>query len=76
MISVGIGIDAVHIRGECGIASRSLREGFDSTTAGGEFLFPTTAALAQIERRMIVERTHADLEAARRHGRHRADQQS
>ncbi|MCQ4150888.1 recombinase family protein [Rhodococcus qingshengii] len=62
-------IDTVHNLGERGIAFRSLTEGFDTTTAGGEFLFHIMAALAQMERRMIVERTHAGLEAARRQGR-------
>ncbi|MGR6520108.1 recombinase family protein (plasmid) [Rhodococcus erythropolis] len=63
-------IDTVHNLGDRGIAFRSLTEGFDTTTAGGEFLFHIMAALAQMERRMIVERTHAGLEAARRQGRH------
>ncbi|MDJ0107264.1 recombinase family protein [Rhodococcus erythropolis] len=63
-------IATVHNLGERGIAFRSLTEGFDTTTAGGEFLFHIMAALAQMERRMIVERTHAGLEAARRQGRH------
>ena len=63
-------IDTVHNLGERGIAFRSLTEGFDTTTAGGEFLFHIMAALAQMERRMIVERTHAGLAAARRQGRH------
>ena len=63
-------IDTVHNLGERGIAFRSLTEGFDTTTAGGEFLFHIMAALAQMERRMIVERAHAGLEAARRQGRH------
>jgi len=39
------------------MAFRSLAEGFDTTTAGGEFLFHLMAALTQMERRMIVERT-------------------
>ncbi|MDV6275573.1 recombinase family protein [Rhodococcus erythropolis] len=59
-------IDTVHNLGERGIAFRSLTEGFDTTTAGGEFLFHIMAALAQMERRVIVERT----QAARRQGRH------
>ncbi|WP_372588556.1 recombinase family protein [Rhodococcus erythropolis] len=63
-------IDTVHNLGERGIAFRSLTEGFDTNTAGGEFLFRIMAALAQMERRMIVERTHAGFEAARRQGRH------
>ncbi|MGC0367587.1 DNA invertase Pin-like site-specific DNA recombinase [Rhodococcus sp. 27YEA15] len=62
-------IETVHVLGERGIAFRSLTEGFDTANAGGEFLFHIMAALAQMERRMIVERTYAGLEAARRQGR-------
>ncbi|MGM5069003.1 recombinase family protein [Rhodococcus qingshengii] len=50
-------IDTVHNLGERGSAFRFLAEGFGTTTAGGEFLFRIMAALAQMERRMIVERT-------------------
>lgn len=62
-------IDTVNTLGQRGIAFRSLTEGFDTTTAGGEFLFHILGALAQMERRMIRERTMAGLEAARREGR-------
>lgn len=53
-------IDTVHMLGERGIAFRSLAAGFDTTTTDGEFLFHIMATLAQMERRMIVGRTHAD----------------
>lgn len=62
-------IETVTALGDRGIHFRSLTEGFDTTTAGGEFLFHIMAALAQMERRMIVERTHAGLAAARARGR-------
>ncbi|MFE5702197.1 recombinase family protein [Rhodococcus koreensis] len=62
-------IETVHNLGERGIQFRSLTEGFDTTTPGGEFLFHIMAALAQMERRMIIERTRAGLEAAARQGR-------
>lgn len=62
-------INTVHQLGERGIAFRSLTEGFDTTTPGGEFLFHIMSALAQMERSMIIERTQAGLEAARRQGR-------
>ena len=39
------------------VHSVSLQKRFGTTTAGGEFLFCIMAALAQMERRMIVERT-------------------
>ncbi|NKR30234.1 recombinase family protein [Rhodococcus hoagii] len=67
--SVAHNVKIVAELGERGIAFRSLTEGFDTTTAGGEFLFHIMSALAQMERRMIVERTHAGLAAARRAGR-------
>ncbi|ABG94915.1 resolvase [Rhodococcus jostii RHA1] len=63
-------IETVHNLGERGIQFRSLTEGFDTTTPGGEFLFHIMAALAQMERRMIIERTRAGLDAAARQGRH------
>ncbi|WP_308261260.1 recombinase family protein [Rhodococcus erythropolis] len=53
-------IDTVHMLGERGIAFLSLAEGFDTTTADGEFLFHIMAAFAQVERCMIVERAHFD----------------
>lgn len=62
-------IDIVNDLGERGIAFRSLTDGVDTTTAGGEFYFHILGALAQMERRMIIERTHAGLAAARRQGR-------
>ena len=62
-------IETVTALGERGIHFRSLTEGFDTTTAGGEFLFHILGALAQMERRMIVERTQAGLAAARARGR-------
>lgn len=52
-----------------GIHFRSLTEGIDTTTAGGELVFTIFAAVAQMERRVIVERTHAGLAAARARGR-------
>lgn len=55
--------------GERNVQFRSLTEGFDTNTAGGEFLFHIMAALAQMERRMIVDRTRAGLDAARARGR-------
>ena len=48
---------------------RSLTEGFDTGTAGGEFLFHIMGALAQMERRMIIERPRAGLDSARARGR-------
>jgi DNA invertase Pin-like site-specific DNA recombinase len=52
-----------------GVGLRSLTEGIDTNTATGELVFHIFASLAQFERRLIVERTHAGLAAARARGR-------
>ena len=48
---------------------RSLTEGIDTTTPAGRFFFHVLAALAQMERDLLRERTQAGLEAARARGR-------
>ena len=53
-----------------GVQFRSLTEAIDTTTPGGELVFHLFAALAQMERRLISERTRAGLAAARARGRH------
>jgi DNA invertase Pin-like site-specific DNA recombinase len=55
--------------GTRGIQLRSLTESIDTTTVGGELVFHIFAAVAQIERRLISERTRAGLAAARARGR-------
>ena len=52
-----------------GVQFRSLTEGIDTTTPGGELVFTIFAAVAQMERRLIAERTRAGLAAARERGR-------
>lgn len=42
----------------------------DTTTANGRLIFGIFAALAEFERELIVERTHAGLASARARGRH------
>lgn len=42
----------------------------DTTTANGRLIFAIFAGLAEFERELIVERTHAGLAAARARGRH------
>lgn len=54
---------------ERGVDFRSLTEGIDTTTAAGRFFFHVLAALAQMERDLIRERTKAGLTAARARGR-------
>ena len=58
-----------HLR-ERGVAFRSICDGvIDTTSASGELVFNIFSALAQFERRLIVERTNAGLAAARARGR-------
>lgn len=53
-----------------GIGFRSIQDGaIDTTTASGELMFNIFSILAQFERRLIQERTHAGLTAARARGR-------
>lgn len=52
-----------------GVQFRSLTESIDTTTPGGELVFHIFAALAQMERRLISERTKAGLAAAKARGR-------
>ena len=52
-----------------GIQFKSLTDSIDTGTPSGRFFFHVMASLAQMERELIVERTCAGLEAARRLGR-------
>lgn len=53
-----------------GIQFRSIQEPFfDTTSSHGKFVFTLFSAVAQLERDLIVERTKAGLEAARKRGR-------
>jgi DNA invertase Pin-like site-specific DNA recombinase len=51
-----------------GIGFRSLTEAIDTTTSGGKLVFHVFGALADFERDLIRERTHAGLAAARARG--------
>ncbi len=61
-------IDTVTALADRGVGFRSLRESIDTTT-DGRLVFDVFAALAQCERDLISERTHAGLAAARARGR-------
>jgi DNA invertase Pin-like site-specific DNA recombinase len=50
------------------VGFQSLTEKIDTTTAGGKLIFHVIGALAEFERGMIVERTNAGLDAARKRG--------
>jgi DNA invertase Pin-like site-specific DNA recombinase len=52
-----------------GVGFRSLQEQIDTTTSGGKLVFHVFGALAEFERDLIRERTHAGLAAARKRGR-------
>ena len=52
-----------------GVGFRSLQEQIDTTTSGGKLIFHVFGALAEFERDLIRERTHAGLAAARARGR-------
>lgn len=54
---------------EQGVSFRSLTEQIDTTTSGGKLIFHIFGALAEFERNLIRERTHAGLAAARARGR-------
>ncbi len=63
-------IDVVEDLHRRGVKFKSLCDGaIDTTTASGELIFHIFTALAQFERRLIVERTRAGLTAARARGR-------
>jgi DNA invertase Pin-like site-specific DNA recombinase len=48
---------------------QSITDGIDTKTPVERFFFHVMASLAQMERELIIERTRAGLEAARRQGR-------
>lgn len=62
-------IDQLQALGERGVGFRSLQETIDTTSPGGRLVFHVFAALAEFERDLIRERTHAGLTAARARGR-------
>ncbi len=54
---------------ERGVEFVSLKDQIDTTSAIGKAMFRMLAVLAEMERELIVERTHAGLKAARKRGR-------
>jgi hypothetical protein len=57
-------IDLVNEMQSQGVQFRSLTDGIDTKTSAGRFFFHVMASLAQMERELIMERTHAGFEAA------------
>src|SRR4051794_10865231 len=62
-------IDTIRDLQEHGVGFRSLQEQLDTTTSGGKLIFHVFGALAEFERDLVKERTHAGLQAARARGR-------
>src|SRR3954454_5597201 len=62
-------IETVRQLQQRGVGFRSLQEQIDTTTSGGKLVFHVFGALAEFERDLIRERTHAGLQAARARGR-------
>jgi DNA invertase Pin-like site-specific DNA recombinase len=50
-----------------GIQFKSLADSIDTGSPSGRFFFHVMASLAEMERKLTVERTRAGLEVARRH---------
>lgn len=64
--------ELVRVVGEleaAGVGFESLTERIETGSAAGRLVFHVFAALAEFERRLIVERTRAGLDAARARGR-------
>jgi DNA invertase Pin-like site-specific DNA recombinase len=62
-------IDIINALKARGVGFKSLQDAIDTTTAGGMLIFHVMGALAEFERALIRERTHAGLKAARARGR-------
>ena len=62
-------IDQLASLQERGVAFRSLQENIDTSSSGGKLVFHIFASLAEFERDLVRERTHAGLKAARARGR-------
>ncbi len=62
-------VDTVVGLEERGVGFRSVQEAIDTTTPGGKLVFHVFCALAEFERDLVRERTHAGLAAARARGR-------
>jgi DNA invertase Pin-like site-specific DNA recombinase len=67
--SLGHLIETVAELAERGVGFKSLGEQIDTTTSGGKLVFHVFGALAEFERDLVKERTHAGLAAARARGR-------
>jgi DNA invertase Pin-like site-specific DNA recombinase len=62
-------VDLVHVLMQRNIGLCSLNDPIDTTTSQGRLIFNIFASLAEFERDIIRDRTHAGLSAARARGR-------
>lgn len=62
-------LDLVAQLGEAGVDFQVLGQGIDTTTPHGRFMFHILAAVAELDRELIVEGTLDGLDAARARGR-------
>jgi len=62
-------VDLVNMLMGKGVGLKSLQDPIDTTSAQGRLVFNIFASLAEFERDLIIERTHAGLSAARARGR-------
>lgn len=62
-------IEVVALLDSKGIGLKSLHESIDTTSSSGKLIFHIFGALAEFERNLIRERTHAGLKAARARGK-------
>jgi len=63
-------IDVIQQLGRREVGFVSLSESIDTTTAGGRLVFHLMGAIAEFERALIVERTRAGVDAAKKRGKH------
>lgn len=62
-------IELTETLNEKGVHFFSITDGIDTSTPAGRFFFHVMASLSQMERELLIERTKAGLEAARKRGR-------
>ena len=63
-------IDIISRLDAMGVHFQSITDGIDTQTPAGRFFFHVMAALSQMERELIIERTKAGLKAAQERGNH------
>jgi DNA invertase Pin-like site-specific DNA recombinase len=61
-------IEIVESIKERGCGFQSLNDAIDTTSAGGTLIFNIMGSLAQFERELIIERTKAGMQAAKKRG--------